>query len=54
MRIALLLLLWLAAPALAQPAFHAPPVPAGSLTLRLHPTEAVAAGVPVRVTFGVP
>lgn len=54
MRIALLLLLCLIAPAFAQPAFHAPPVPTGSLTVRLHPTEGVAAGTPVRVTFGLP
>jgi len=34
--------------------FHAPAVPSGSVEVRLLPTEAVVAGTPVLVTFGVP
>lgn len=34
--------------------FFAPAVPQGQLEVRLHPTEGVATGVPVLVTFGVP
>ncbi|HVF35178.1 MAG TPA: hypothetical protein VND91_07615 [Candidatus Saccharimonadia bacterium] len=34
--------------------FFAPPVPVGTLTVRLHPTEVVLPGNATRVTFGVP
>lgn len=54
MRALYLLLCLLADAALAAQPFHAPAVPAGSLTVRLHPTEAVTPGTPVLVTFGVP
>ncbi|MCC6593159.1 MAG: hypothetical protein IT479_07780, partial [Xanthomonadales bacterium] len=54
MRILLLLLLCLAGLAQAAQPFHAPAVPSGSLTVRLHPTEVVTPGTPVLVTFGLP
>lgn len=34
--------------------FHVPAEPAGSIAVRLHPTENVATGSPTLVTFGVP
>jgi hypothetical protein len=44
----------LAAPAAAIEPFLAPPVPTGTLELRLVPTEVVRPGEPVLVTFGLP
>lgn len=52
----LLCSLALAMPAPAQSVlpFHAPPVTAGSIAVRLHPTEAVPIGSPRLVSFGLP
>ncbi len=43
-----------AAPAFAVDPFHAPAEPAGSIEVRLYPTEGVAPGSSRLVTFGVP
>jgi hypothetical protein len=51
---AALLLCLVAASAAAIEPFHAPAVPAGSVDVRLHPTEGVPTGTPVLVTFGLP
>src|SRR5262245_16575299 len=50
----LVLILALAPAAQAAEAFHAPAEPTGSLPVKLFPTEVVAPGQPVIVTFGVP
>lgn len=55
MRVLILgLLCCLATPLAAIEPFFAPAVPAGSVEVRLHPTEGVAIGVPTFVTFGLP
>jgi hypothetical protein len=55
MRVLILgLLCCLATPLAAIEPFFAPAVPAGSVEVRLHPTEGVAIGVPTLVTFGLP
>lgn len=55
MRAILVLVLLLVASAVsAVEPFHAPAVPSGSITVRLHPTEGIPSGTPVLVTFGLP
>jgi len=54
MRHLVLCLLLVATPLFAAEPYFAPAVTQGSLTVSLHPTEGVAAGVPTLVTFGLP
>lgn len=57
-RMLLLVASWLALlvaqPSAALEPFVAPAVPAGNLSVRLHPTEVVVPGTPTLVSFGIP
>ncbi len=48
------LALVVAPPSAALDPFVAPAVPAGNISVRLHPTEVVVPGTPTLVTFGIP